>query len=152
MPKVYIGVGSNQGNRQELLDTAVRLLGERAGSIHALSSVYESKPWGFNSVALFLNLVLEMKTLLTPYELLDCCLTIEREMGRPPHPPGDWRDRLIDIDILFYNQRVIRKKELAIPHPLLHARDFVLNPLMEIAPDLYHPMKKKTIRELHALL
>ena len=115
----------------------------------ALSSFYETEPWGFVSENRFLNAALALETSLSPFDLLRLTQTIEREMGRAAKSAqGIYHDRLIDIDLLLYGDEVVRSAELEIPHPHLHERRFVLEPLREIAPFLRHPLLGKNIEEL----
>ena len=147
--KAYLGLGSNLGNRRRNLITAAALLAERAGDVLALSSFYETEPWGFVSENRFLNAALALETSLSPFDLLRLTQTIEREMGRAAKSAqGIYHDRLIDIDLLLCGDEVVRSAELEIPHPHLHERRFVLEPLREIAPFLRHPLLGKNIEEL----
>lgn len=147
--KAYLGLGSNLGNRRRNLITAAALLAERAGDVLALSSFYETEPWGFVSENRFLNAALALETSLSPFDLLRLTQTIEREMGRAAKSTqGIYHDRLIDIDLLLYGDEVVRSAELEIPHPHLHERRFVLEPLREIAPFLRHPLLGKNMEEL----
>lgn len=147
--KAYLGLGSNLGNRRRNLITAAALLAERAGDVLALSSFYETEPWGFVSENRFLNAALALETSLSPFDLLRLTQTIEREMGRAAKSAqGIYHDRLIDIDLLLYGDEVVRSAELEIPHPHLHERRFVLEPLREIAPFLRHPLLEKNMEEL----
>lgn len=147
--KAYLGLGSNLGNRRRNLITAAALLAERAGDVLTLSSFYETEPWGFVSENRFLNAALALETSLSPFDLLRLTQTIEREMGRAAKSTqGIYHDRLIDIDLLLYGDEVVRSAELEIPHPHLHERRFVLEPLREIAPFLRHPLLGKNMEEL----
>ena len=113
----------------------------------------ESEPWGFESKNSFLNCVVAFDTHLSPIELLNATEEIERRLGRTKKSiGGQYSDRTIDIDILFYGNKVIKSERLTVPHPLLHLRNFVLQPLYEIAPQLTHPAMGRTISELLALL
>lgn len=149
MATVYIGLGTNMGNKRGNLLSAVVLLAERAGNILALSTVYETTPWGFQSENNFLNAVLVQVTTLTPLELLDTTRRIETEMGRVQKSNGVYHDRIIDIDILMYDDLIMKNDRLTIPHPLMHKRKFVMDPLIEIAPAAIHPVFRKSMEELY---
>ena len=146
--EVYFSLGSNLGNRKQNLNRAVEELEKRAGMVFARSSFYETVPWGFESEHLFLNIAVGLKTELSPFGLLEESKKIECEMGRVPSPEEKYEDRPIDIDLLFYGDKEITSPLLEIPHPRLHLRDFVLEPLNEIAPQFLHPKLKKTIEEI----
>ena len=129
--QTYLGLGSNQGDREAQLSRAIALIGERVGEVLRQSSIIETSPWGFSSGNKFLNAVILCETTLTPRELLGVTQQIERELGRR-HKGGAYRDRPIDIDILLYDDYHIDTPDLQIPHPLMHQRDFVMIPLNEI--------------------
>jgi 2-amino-4-hydroxy-6-hydroxymethyldihydropteridine diphosphokinase len=145
MVTAYLGLGSNLGNRQENLDAALKLLSQRM-QITKLSSIYDTEPLGNTSQPRFLNMVCEVKTRLTPEGLLALAKGIEFKMGRHSRT-GE--PRTIDVDILLYADKVLKTKELEIPHPMMDERQFVLVPLAEIAPDVVHPVTKKTIKEMN---
>jgi len=147
MKKVFLGIGSNLGNRSENLKEALVKIGEHIGKIKCASSVYETEPWGFSSENKFLNMVVKVETSLTASDLLKRVLMIESLLGRLRDGSG-YKSRTIDIDILLYGNQVLKENELIIPHPRLHERKFVLVPLCEIAPNKVHPLLKKTIRVL----
>ena len=142
---VYLGLGSNLGDRQENLDRALDLLSQRLGALQ-ISSVYDTEPIGNINQPRFLNMVCQAYTGLAPMELLTLVKGIELKIGRAPGKPN--APRPIDIDILFYGDQVVEAPELVIPHPKLTERAFVLVPLDEIAPDLVHPVSGKTVKEL----
>ena len=142
---VYLGLGSNLGDRQENLDRALDLLSQRLGALQ-ISSVYDTEPIGNINQPRFLNMVCQAYTGLAPMELLTLVKGIELKIGRAPGKPN--APRPIDIDILFYGDQIIEAPELVIPHPKLTERAFVLVPLDEIASDLVHPVSGKKVKEL----
>ena len=142
---VYLGLGSNMGNRQNNLDRALELLSQRL-RVAKISSVYETEPIGDINQPRFLNLVCQIYTSLAPMALLTLAKGIESRLGRTSGKSN--APRPIDIDILFYSDQIIETPELIIPHPRLVERAFVLVPLAEIAPYLVHPVSGKTIKEL----
>lgn len=146
MPIAYLGIGSNLGERRNNCLIALRLLAEKGVIIRKASSFYETEPWGIKEQPDFINMAAEVETDLPPDELLKVIKGIEREMGRKE--TFRWGPRIIDIDILLYNDMIYESADLRIPHPLMHEREFVLEPLSEIAPERVHPLLKKTIIEL----
>ncbi len=144
---VYFSLGSNMGDRQANLRAAALMIDKNIGKIARKSHVYETEPWGEPAQDKFLNQVIMANTTMTPRDLLEIITVIEKELGRVKKEK--WGPRTIDIDILFYGKRVIRDKGLDIPHPELHKRNFILIPLLEIAPDLEHPVLKQPIDELY---
>lgn len=148
MPLVYIGVGSNIGDRYGQIDTARFFLEKKGITIKRVSPLYETeavcKPG--ERQPKFINGVFEAETDLSPEALLDLLEQVERNMGR--FRKGDWTPRTIDLDILFYGDRVVDSPRLKIPHPEIADRWFVLKPLSDLAPDLLHPVLKKTVKEL----
>lgn len=149
MAVVYLSLGSNLGNRKQNIVRAVALLAERVGSISALSSLYETAPWGFESENAFLNAAVCMCAGLLPAELLQVTQQIEREMGRARKTDRYYHDRPIDIDLIFYDELVLDTPDLVLPHPFMQQRGFVLEPLVEIAPDLLHPLLHKSMKTLY---
>lgn len=129
---VYLGLGSNLGDRHTLLLKAIELLAQRVGRLARCSSFIETDPWGFASEHRFLNAVALFRTTLTPRELLTATQDIERQLGRREKSNGTYHDRPIDIDILLYDDLTVNEPDLKIPHPLMHERDFVMIPLNEI--------------------
>ena len=146
MPIVYIGIGSNLGNREDNCLRALQLISEKAGAIKKQSSMYETQPWGMEDQPKFINIVVEVETGEEPQKLLEILKSIEKEMGR--EETCRWGPRAIDLDILFYDDLVMDMPGLRIPHPLMHLREFVLRPLSEIASDKVHPILKRTVKEL----
>lgn len=133
MHQVYLSLGSNLGDRKDNLAQAIRLIGERVGEVLRKSSFLETKPWGFESDNLFVNTCVLCETTLTPRQVLRATQKIERELGRTHKSVnGHYADRLIDIDILLYDDLRVDEPDLQIPHPLMFERDFVMIPLGEI--------------------
>lgn len=140
----YLGIGTNLGDRAENLTRAVALISEQVGTVLACSSFMETAPWGFTSDNHFLNAVLAVDTALSPHELLRVTQSIERELGRLHKTiDGNYSDRIIDIDILLYEDLTIVSEELTIPHPYILMRDFVYLPLGEIAPEVLRDLRAK---------
>ena len=148
MALVYLGLGTNLGDKELNLNDAIIALSLEVGDVQKQSSFYASKPRGFESKNEFLNAVVLLYTNLSPFDLLAKIQEIERNLGRTAKSTNGYSDRLIDIDILLYDNLVINQLTLKIPHPLLAERDFVLIPLAEIAPDLVHPVIGRKIIEL----
>ena len=142
---VYLGLGSNLGNREDNLTRALDFLSERL-RMGQISSIYDTEPIGNTAQPRFLNLVCQVYTRLAPMELLTLAKGIESKLGRTPGKSN--APRPIDIDILFYGDQIIENSKLVIPHPRLAERAFVLVPLAELAPELAHPVSGKTIEEL----
>lgn len=150
MATVYLGLGTNLGDKEANLRTAIYKLQERIGKQVSLSSFYETAPWGFESNHSFLNAAIGLETSLSPIEILYITQEIEKELGRTKKSVnGSYSDRLIDIDILLYDTLVLQTPELTIPHPLMTERDFVMKPLIEIAGNVIHPTREKTLSELY---
>ena len=147
MKIVFLGIGTNLGNRELNLEQAITRIEEFIGPVLMTSSIYETEPWGFQAEDKFLNLVVKAETKLTPSGLLGRILMIESLMGRV-RGPNRYSSRLIDIDILLYEEMIIDDESLKIPHPLLQERRFVLVPLCEIASEMIHPVLKKSYAEL----
>ena len=150
MAIVYLSLGSNKENRIGYVQQATSLLGLSENiSIIRTSAFYETEPWGMSSDKWFVNAVVEIKTSLTPHELLIECQRIEKQLGRERSSEGVYDDRTIDIDILFYNREIINDSDLIIPHRYVHLRAFTLVPMLELAPDFVHPVLNKSISDLH---
>jgi len=145
MATVYLGLGTNIGDRKQNLVTALELISEHA-VIELLSSIYETEPVGYKEQPLFLNAACHISTALSPEQLLKLAKEIESSLGRKKSFPN--APRPIDIDILLYDNIVIKQAQLTIPHPQLTMRAFVLIPLAEIAPEVLHPENNRTIKQL----
>lgn len=145
--KAYLSLGSNMGDKRENLLEAIKRVGELENTeVVKNSTILETEPFGYIEQDNFLNACLEVKTLLTPQEFLSSILKIELDMGRVREIK--WGPRVIDIDILFYDDEIIQEDNLAVPHPWICEREFVLEPLSEIAPNYVHPLERKTIMML----
>lgn len=153
---VVLLIGGNQGERVVLMMQAIALIAQRIGTVSVVSSLYETEPWGFEAEQKFLNQALVVDTDLDAQSVLEAALAIEQELGRVrPAGGADWQSddrtyasRPIDIDLIFYNNDVVQTPSLQLPHPRMHLRRFVLQPLAQIVPDLMHPKFGKTVRQL----
>lgn len=149
MPRAYLGLGSNMGDRQGILDGAIEALDNTADMrILSVAPLYETRAWGFEEQASFLNTVVAVQTTLDPYQLLAACQAVEATFDRKREIK--WGPRTLDIDILLYDQLEIADQDLTIPHPLMHERAFVLAPLAEISPQ--SKVRGRSIAEWLALL
>ncbi len=147
MSLVYLGLGTNLGIKEQNLHNAVRALSVEVGSVLKTSSCYTSKPWGYESENEFLNAVVLVETNLSPFDLLSKTQEIERILGRTAKSTAGYSERLIDIDILMSDNLIIDQQALKVPNPFITERAFVLNPLLEIAPELVDPLSKKTFQD-----
>ena len=146
---VYLGLGTNLGDKEQNLRMSIKKIEERIGNVVSLSAFYATPPWGFSSENSFLNAAVCVETTLLPLQVLEETQRIERELGRTEKSVnGLYADRLIDIDLLLYDDRVMDAEGLILPHPLMTERRFVMEPLSEIAPDVVHPVLHKTMKEL----
>lgn len=149
MQRVFIGLGSNLGDRATILQQAIQKLEERGVVVVAMSQVMETEPVGFRSDHPFLNQVIEVSDALGPQELLQLTQEIERELGRSRKShQGLYSDRTCDLDLILYGDLVLKEAELEIPHPRFRERRFVLQPLAEIAPEVVDPVTGRQIKEL----
>lgn len=147
--KVYLGLGTNLGDKEANLHAAVQKINERVGKVISLSAFYVTAPWGFSSENSFLNAACCIESELPPLEILKETQAIERELGRMKKSMGgNYSDRLIDIDILLYGDLILHTPELELPHPLMTERRFVMEPLIEIAPDVVHPVLGRKLKEI----
>lgn len=147
MAKVYISLGTNLGNKEQNLRNAIGEITQTCGKVEQTSPIYSSAPWGFESFNNFLNQVVLIETKFSPQQLIKCLLEIEKSMGRN-RSTVDYQDRIIDLDILFYDDLIIEEDSLIIPHPSLHNRNFIMQPFLEMCPSFVHPKLKKTISEI----
>ena len=143
---VYLQLGSNLGQREQIISDAVQEIAKDVGDVNACSQIYESTPWRVDGQKSYLNQIIKVKTLFSAEDLLVAILKIENDLGRVRIEK--WGERLIDIDIIFFNNEIIETVDLCIPHKHMHERNFVLVPLNEIAPFLIHPKYNKTVAEL----
>jgi 2-amino-4-hydroxy-6-hydroxymethyldihydropteridine diphosphokinase len=146
MNNTYLLLGSNMGNSQEQLQTAIKLIEERVGKLIRQSSLYATAAWGNTDQPDFLNQVLIIETRFGAVETLDKLLEIEKKMGRVRTIKN--APRIIDIDILFFNDDIINEQQLTVPHPEIQNRRFVLTPLNELSPNLVHPVLKQPLSVL----
>lgn len=146
MSKVYFSIGSNKGNRSQLINEAIDKIDISIGRVELKSSIYETQSWGFKSNN-FYNVCLLIESSLSVELIFNKILKIEKDMGRLKSG-NKYSDRCIDIDILFVEEIIVNNKNLIIPHPRLHLRKFVLTPMLDIAPDLIHPILNKSIKQL----
>jgi len=150
MSIVYISIGSNLGDREENCRQAINLIEKNGIAVRKQSRMYETEPWGIKDQPKFINMAVEAETDKKPEKLLRILKEIEKEIGRTE--TTKWGPRVIDLDILFYDNLILKIPGLEIPHPLIQEREFVLKSLCEIAPDKKHPVTGKTVKEMAAIL
>lgn len=150
--EIYLSLGSNLGDRVNHLEVALEHIADQVGKLLTISGIYESEAWGYSSDHSFCNCCVSVRTALEPLQVLDSILVIERGMGRERTPPGEagdgYADRVIDIDLLLFGERLYDHPRLVLPHPALADRRFVLIPLKEIAPRLTHPLLKLSVSRM----
>ncbi len=144
---IILSIGTNIGDRERNIENAVKALDE-IGKVTTISPIYSSEPWGFESENGFYNIALILETSLSPLELLKETQRIEKELGRTAKTTTTYTDRIIDIDLIDYDNQIIDTDTLTLPHKLMHKRNFVLYPLTDIAPEWQHPTLKLTALEL----
>jgi 2-amino-4-hydroxy-6-hydroxymethyldihydropteridine diphosphokinase len=147
MNEVFLSLGSNVGDRSFNLAKGLEMIGQRTGQVVLQSGIYETEPWGCETQLTFYNQVVKLDTKLGPIDLLEAIHDTEMKLGRDPEAPR-FSDRVLDIDILFFGNLVVKLPELVIPHPFLQERKFVLVPFAEISPGTEHPIFQKTISQL----
>lgn len=150
--KVYLGLGSNEGDRHLLLHLAINNLEKNVGSIKKVSTFIETDSWGYESKNKYINAVILIETFLSPHEILKNILGIEKSMGRVRKDKYNYEDRPIDIDILLIDDLILDEDDLTVPHRFMHKRIFVLEPLIEIAPDIKNPKTNILYKEYLQLL
>ncbi len=143
---VVLSLGGNVGDVKQVFIESINLLKEKVGKVVLFSPLYQTKAWGVENQPDFLNQVIVIESELNPENVLKVCMTIESKLGRVR--TQKWYQRIIDIDILFYNDEVIDSKDLTIPHPYVHKRNFVLFPLVDVIPTFKHPLLEKSMEEL----
>jgi 2-amino-4-hydroxy-6-hydroxymethyldihydropteridine diphosphokinase len=143
-----ISIGTNIGNKNRNIEKALELIRIKIGSIISVSSIYETEPWGFKSEHWFYNAVCLAETEFSPQDVMKQLLSMEQSMGRIRNLSKEYKNRIIDLDILFFDDEIINLDTLKIPHPHLHERLFVLKPLNEVCPEWNHPVFKKTVKQL----
>ena len=157
MSRIVLLTGSNAPDRDDVLRRTAEILARRIGSIERTSQIYGSEPWGFHAEEMFSNQALILQTALTPIEVLDEALATEQEVGRDrareqaeKEITGErYASRVVDVDVMFYDDEIIDTPRLKLPHPLLHVREFALEPLCEIMGDYRHPVLGKSLSTIY---
>ena len=150
MADIYLGLGTNLGDKEQNLCQAINHIQERIGKVVSQSAFYSTAPWGFASNHSFLNAAILVNSSFSPFEILEISKRIEYEMGRiHKSENGVYSDRIIDIDLLLYDDLILDAPELRLPHPLMHERKFVMEPLVEIASEIIHPILKRAMRDIY---
>jgi 2-amino-4-hydroxy-6-hydroxymethyldihydropteridine diphosphokinase len=147
MEEAYLLLGSNLGDSKQYISQAINSIAGQAGQLTGASSLYQTASWGNTQQPDFINQVVQVKTKLSPQQLLQKILVIEENLGR--QRTEKWGSRTIDIDLLFYGNQIIRDENLIVPHPYLHLRRFTLMPLVELNPELLHPVFNLTVLQLY---
>lgn len=149
MSEAIISLGSNLGDKKRNLADALQMLGDRRCSVVAVSHLYETEPWGFVTDDVFLNQIAVVETTLSPRELIDILLDIERQLGRSRTSTSQgYSSRPIDLDVIFFDDLITDDTHITLPHPKMHLRRFVLEPLNELRPNFIHPLFNKTVAQL----
>ncbi len=146
MAKFFFSLGSSLGNRKEILNSAIAHINNKIGTVLAISKIYETEPWGFMDENLFYNMALMVEADLHPEKVLSITQEIEKKHNR--QKTKTYQARTLDIDIIFWDDKIYYSEDLQIPHKLAHKRQFVLQPMLDIAPKMKHPLLKKTIKQL----
>ncbi|HCN83368.1 MAG TPA: 2-amino-4-hydroxy-6-hydroxymethyldihydropteridine diphosphokinase [Sphingobacteriaceae bacterium] len=150
MHDIYLLLGSNLGDRKAYLSAARTHIEQQLGKIESMSSLYETASWGKTNEPEYINQVIHLRSDMTAEEVLKIIISIEKQLGR--ERTEKWGSRIIDIDILFYDDQIINEPDLVIPHPQLHLRRFTLAPLNELIPNFNHPLLEKSINDLYCSL
>lgn len=148
MKEVILGLGGNEGDVIDTLTKTIVKIEQQLGYVHLKSSLYQTEAWGVENQPDFINMVIAVQSSLSSEDVLSCCLSIEQDLGREREGKEKWHQRVIDVDVLFYEDKVIKTDSLTVPHPFIQERNFVLFPLAEILPNRQHPALKKTFLEL----
>lgn len=149
MALAYLGIGTNVGHREQNIANCILLIKERIGDVKSVSSIYETEPWGVEGQDNYYNIVLEVETYLQPLSLLQSVQQVENDLGRIRIEK--WGSRIIDVDILFYEDYIFSMDNLIVPHPYVTKRNFVLQPLSEIKPNLIHPKLRLALQSVRDL-